>query len=121
MDDSTRARIFEPFFTTKPPGQGTGLGLSTVYGILQQSGGSIDVESAHRPGQHVQGVSADAHDRSGSATPGRRVRSRRSGESQGTVFVAEDEEAVRVLIRTVLARRRLPWYSKRRRATRLQT
>ncbi len=49
MDAATIARAVEPFFTTKPPGQGTGLGLSQVYGFARQSGGAVEIES--RPGQ----------------------------------------------------------------------
>jgi len=50
MSPQTAARIFEPFFTTKPPDQGTGLGLSTVYGIITQAGGHMHVETAEGAG-----------------------------------------------------------------------
>ena len=99
----TRARLFEPFFTTKPPGQGTGLGLSTVYGIVQQSGGFVEVETQPGAGIDVPGLPA-ARGRAGRS--GQRRRRTRSTSPAGTetVLVVEDEESVRRLIRAILER-----------------
>jgi two-component system, cell cycle sensor histidine kinase and response regulator CckA len=102
MDDNTRARIFEPFFTTKPAGQGTGLGLATVYGILQQSGGAIDVETAKAQGTAFRVYLPLAAHVAADVPAVARVRVDH-GEMQGTVLVAEDEESVRMLVQTVLS------------------
>jgi CheY-like chemotaxis protein len=87
-------RIFEPFFTTKGAGRGTGLGLSTVYGIVAQSGGSISVYS--EPG-HGSTFCVYFRQLAESAPPGP-VRVVRAAERLGgreTVLVVEDEDAVR--------------------------
>ena len=98
MDEATRTRMFEPFFTTKPHGQGTGLGLSTVYGFVRQCGGHVSVESAPGQGTTIELLLPRAP--AAPATPARTPATPVSeGGKRGseTVLVVEDEEAVRQL------------------------
>ncbi|MBS1127767.1 MAG: sensor histidine kinase response regulator, Cache 1, and sensory box, partial [Nitrospirae bacterium] len=99
MDERTRERIFDPFFTTKEMGKGTGLGLATVYGIVKQHRGFIDVESAPGAGTsfHIYfPLSRVDSTRSAAA----RARELKGGSE--TVLVAEDDEVIRNLTRSVL-------------------
>jgi len=99
MDEATRRRIFEPFFTTKERGRGTGLGLSTVHGIVEQSGGTITVESA--PGQGAMfRIYLPVGEPSAAATPATGPLQPPGGTE--TVLVVEDYLGLRELARRIL-------------------
>lgn len=95
MDAATRARIFEPFFTTKGTQGGTGMGLATVYGIVQHLGGTVQVHS--QPGQ---GARFEVFLRRSGAVEEEVETTRRI-----TVLVVEDEPAIRRLVARILGRR----------------
>jgi len=103
-DDYTRERLFEPFFTTKDSGTGTGFGLAIVYGIVQQTGGHVEVLSA--PGQGATFIvyfpRAIAPVPEPAAPEGEGVEVRRGDE---TILVVEDDAAVRTLTRRFLEQR----------------
>ncbi|MCG3179609.1 MAG: Sensor histidine kinase RcsC [Phycisphaerae bacterium] len=100
MDAATRARIFEPFFTTKPVGRGTGLGLSTAYGIIRQHGGNIWVYSEVGRGTtfrvYLPMVAAQATDLQLKPESGEVPRGNEN------ILLVEDEEAVRALVQRLL-------------------
>jgi signal transduction histidine kinase/CheY-like chemotaxis protein len=100
MDKEVLKNIFEPFFTTKEKGKGTGLGLATVYGIVQQSGGQIYVQSRKNRGTTFSLYFPDARlskdgalETKGELDP---------GYGHKTILVVEDEESVRGLIHSIL-------------------
>jgi signal transduction histidine kinase len=93
MDAATQERIFEPFYTTKPAGEGTGLGLSTVYGVVEQHGGHISVDSVPGEGTtfriHLPRVAEPEPQAAAPSGPPR--------AGSETILLAEDDPAVRAL------------------------
>lgn len=99
ISEEVRAHLFEPFFTTKEVGKGTGLGLATSYGIVQQSGGTISVVSD--PGRGTTFL-VDLPRVRGEAVVEERPALKLPGSGNETVLLVEDEDAVRNLTRRVL-------------------
>ena len=101
MTPDTAARVFEPFFTTKPMGQGTGLGLSMVYGFAKQSGGHARIYSEVGHGTTVRLYLPRHH---GPATDDQAaiIALQPSPSGSGTVLVVDDEPVLRMLVGEVL-------------------
>ena len=102
MDEATRARVFEPFFTTKGPGRGTGLGLSTVFGIVKQSGGAITVRSQPGHGTTFQMFFPRTSEPRTSEAGGRPLLRQTPGGQ--TILLVEDEPQLRRLLASILRR-----------------
>jgi CheY-like chemotaxis protein len=103
MSEETKERIFEPFFTTKELGKGTGLGLSTVYGIVNQSGGTIRVDSELGRGTSFT-VSLPAAESMALAET-TSIEDLESPTGNETILIVEDAEDVRTLARRTLEER----------------
>jgi signal transduction histidine kinase/ActR/RegA family two-component response regulator len=98
MDETTRLRALEPFFTTKTTGQGAGLGLSTVYGIVRQAGGSVWIDSTMGFGTRIYlYLPAEANSAARAAFAGTS-----RGRGSETVLLVEDEDAVRSVVLRML-------------------
>jgi signal transduction histidine kinase/ActR/RegA family two-component response regulator len=104
MDEATLGHVFEPFFTTKPTGQGTGLGLATVYGIVRQNGGHIHVETAPDQGTtfriFLPFTSEEIVDESAEIIPPSEPVAESSGRIR--ILIVDDAEPIRKVLRRVL-------------------
>jgi hypothetical protein len=101
MDDATRQRAFEPFFTTKPQGRGTGLGLSTCYGIIKQTDGHIHLDSAPDRGTTVRMYLPPMPGVEDESRPGE-DRGQGGLTGQETILLVEDDAHVRATVERVL-------------------
>ncbi len=100
MTEEVKSRMFEPFFTTKAEGKGTGLGLATVFGIVRQSGGFIDVQSELGAGTTFRVYLPQVTEQ----LPPGRPDDRGGNPSHGTetILLVEDDEALRSMVRVIL-------------------
>lgn len=103
MTDDVKRHLFEPFFTTKEIGKGTGLGLATVYGIVKQAGGTIEVESTPGAGTafFIRLPWCEIASKSSTFIPVANLHTRPSGSNQ-SVLLVEDEDRVRKMVRFIL-------------------
>ncbi|BBP71345.1 histidine kinase [Pseudomonas sp. Seg1] len=99
IDHNVIDKVFDPFFTTKPLGQGTGLGLSTIYGFARQSGGDAHIRSVARRGTEVTIMLPATSDPTGVDIPAVTVNPQGTGEH---VLIVEDMPSVRMFVTEVL-------------------
>ncbi|MCC6224391.1 MAG: PAS domain S-box protein [Thermoleophilia bacterium] len=101
MSEDVRSRAFEPFFTTKERGHGTGLGLATVWGIVERAGGTVELDSEPGAGTRVTVSLPALPDAPAGAPAAQAAAAGRNGG--GTILLVEDEESVRALTERILA------------------
>ena len=103
MDAATVGRIFEPFFTTKDPGKGTGMGLATVYGVLKQHGGWIEVDTAPGRGTTIRTFfPLSRRDSSAASAKSESLPTESTPLNDITILVVEDEEMLREFVSEAL-------------------
>lgn len=108
MDADTQKKIFEPFFTTKEQGKGTGLGLATVYGIVEQSGGHLRVDSTPDVGTTFKVYIPTSTEKDKQIAPARKIPiavKPADLSGQGNILFVEDEAAVRTISAKTLRKR----------------
>ncbi|MDQ1719872.1 MAG: hypothetical protein QOE89_3825 [Pseudonocardiales bacterium] len=107
MSQATIDRAFEPFFTTKPKGQGTGLGLATIYGIVTQAGGHAQIYSEPGVGTTFTALFPATHETTDTAGPHAPATETAQYQARDheTILLVEDEDSLRLLTERILARR----------------